>query len=946
MLEVLLTVIPSLCWMVFRCYQLLHTPAERLARQLNVDIPHTPSVCVDQLSATQLVLHWDIEILADENIFYVVLVNGKDAGTLAQTSVKLCNLEPDSLYRIQILAVNAISNFRSQSPAVYVHTLARLESRKDSQSLPFSVAREVELPSSFHESPSTNYSLDLSASDVVNVKDRAVLAEYLYVFQNELSRVTADIDALFDHQRQEEIRLKNELDAFKKELEEGSDVRAKKDLDVKDLEKKKDLLTFEKLKLAKQLRNYETARNIHVSKLADLRAKVAKLREKRQHVVNTSNAEKSKVDTKMDEIFDEISTNKETIASLEQRVKELNVERKDIAHLVLSLRPLVEQFITPPTIPVADGSEAPSASAEIFTRENTLTKLGAEVLGKIYAYEPDWKLDVERELDAIEALENSWKSTFRAAIRKFLGVQHSVEAFRASQDKAYEPQKMTEYQASVEFGGFGNAIGKPPIRKKGYVFVDEGSASPSPSPEANDTWNKSYSQFYDDSGELSPPPAPAANALSAAMNSAALNSVNSVNSGSISNSTVANDFGREIYQPMHHQYTESTGAIYGDAQEPVNFSESQFQNQLPANQFVGSYGGNFADKNYGDTYGDANFNNFRYPETNYEKSYEHYQEQPNAYDQANAFERANAFEQTNAYEQTTAYEQQFENSYDNAYVDPPYTENAYENAAYENSSLHGTALGDGTYSLLAQPMANSGSSGNYLHNDLDQGIQLSIPQSSMQQYAQNIRQSFPYDDMYGMRSPTPESYRQSVQPNLWNNTSQSNFLDSRRTFLGLSLLPASVNMELHSLHGQNTMGANMGSNVGNNMGATIGSTMGTNMGANIGPNIGSNIGTTIGNQTASSQLIQPQIQVPQVNHDNLFNSLLLSSNSSQIPSSSIWLDRPMSTSYSHNRAVSSTSQLWRTDPARAEGSPSLGLRSDFLPFSPKKEKDDRINTSN
>lgn len=879
MIEILLTVIPSVCWMVFRCYQLLHTPAERLARQLNVEIPHMPSVCVDQLGPTQLVLHWDIEIQPDENIFYVVLVNGKDAGTLAQTSVKLCNLEPDSLYRIEILAVNAISTFRSQSPAVYVRTQAKRAAKCEGKpNLPFSITKEVELPSSFHESPSTNYSLDLSAGEVANVTDKAVLAEYLYVFQNELSRIIRDIDKLSDHQRQEETRLRNELENYKKELEEGSDVRARKDMDVKDLEKKRDLLTFEKLKLSKQLKNYESHRNLHMNNLTELRARVSKLREKRQHVVNTSELEKSKVDSRMNTVNGEISKIKEEISLLELSVKELRNERKEISQMVQSLRPLVEQFVTPPVIPsVTDSPNASSnslvASGEIFTRESSLTRLGTEVLRKIYNYKPDWEIDINKEIEALNGVETSWKNTFRAAIRRFVTIQNSRELARANQDKSYEPKKLTEYQASVEFGGFGNAIAKNNIKKKGYVFVDEGSASPSPPPEVNEAWYGNYSQIYDDSAEVLSPP-----------------------SASVLNIAVAAELAR--YQPLHQNYTDSSGAIYGGSDsiaEAMNnvYAQGNFlEKSLLGNTYVGQQ---YADSTYGHAL--AGHNMYR----------------------ENVFTENGFGEQVYAdqpYTDQPYTDQQYaEQSYvDNAYMEKTYLENTYlENTYHDNISMnsHGLAYGDtNAYSMLAQPLAQplaNSTSVNYLQSEMDQGmplhVQPSIPQSSMQQYAQDIRQSFPYEDVYSLRSPTPESYIQPVQNTLWNNQSQSNFLDSRRTFLGLSLLPSSVNLELHPLQSHNTM---------------------------PGPQV---------------SLTQPQMisQVPVPQDSGLFNSILLSSSTSQIPSSRIWLDHPMTTSYSHNRAVSNTSQLWRNDLARGEGSPSLGIMSDFLPFSPMKDKNDERN---
>lgn len=920
MIEILLTVIPSVCWMVFRCYQLLHTPAERLARQLNVDIPHTPCVCVDQLGSSHVVLHWDIEMTLDENIFYVVLVNGKDAGTLAQTSVKLCNLEPDSLYRVQVLAVNAISNFRSQSPAVYVHTQKTGNERATAEKVPFLVARRVELPTLCHDSPPTNYSLDLSPGEVANVTDKAVLAEYLYVFHNEVSRVTKDIDALLDHQKQEETRLKAELESYRKELDEGSDMRARKDLDVKGLEKKKDLLTFEKLKVTKQLKNYESLRTLHMNNIAELKAKASKLREKRQHVINLSKTEKSKVNVEMNAINGDICHIREDISSLEQSVKELSNERKELSQMLQNLRPLVHQFVTPPII--ANGSETPEgstaslvAAAEIFTRESSLTKLGIEVLRKIYSYKPTWEVDLEKEIDALSSLENTWKNTFRGAVRRFVLLQNAVEVSRASQDESYEPQKISEYQASVEFGGFGNAIVKSSARRKGYYFVDEGSASPSPPPEANDKWRNNYSQIYDENADsLS---APSATVLSSANVLSSVNNVNSVgvldsvvnlnalNSVDVLNSAIALELAR---YPMLKQYSGSPGGMYNDTEN--SYLENAYQKPY-IGQYEQTYANNVAEQTAGNNYAENSLGNYSerpyvdtaYPEQSYPDSYA---EQPQAYDQA--------YLDRNYGDQSYG-----DRSYgDRSYGDQNYGDQNYGDNAYMDSNLMGHAMAytdSTTYPMLSQPLANPGLPANYLRPEIDQPLQpqtlinlsitqpmpQSIPQSSMQQYAQNIRQSFPYDDVYNMRSPTPDSYMHQVQPNLWNslgqNLSNSNFLESRQAFSGLPLLPSSANMELHPSQSHSIAGS------------------------------------------TGAAISVPQVAVSQ--DSNLLNSLLLSSSTSQIGQASIWLDKPMTSSYSHNRAVSSTSQLWRND-ARMEGSPNLALGSEFLPFA---RDNDSIQTS-
>lgn len=78
MIEVLLTVVPSLCWIVYRCYQLLQTPVEGLIEDLNIEIPHTPTICIDSITHTSVVIHWDIEIASDESLIYVLLINNKE----------------------------------------------------------------------------------------------------------------------------------------------------------------------------------------------------------------------------------------------------------------------------------------------------------------------------------------------------------------------------------------------------------------------------------------------------------------------------------------------------------------------------------------------------------------------------------------------------------------------------------------------------------------------------------------------------------------------------------------------------------------------------------------------------------------------------------------------------------------------------------------------------
>lgn len=771
MIEVLLTAIPSLCWMLFRCYQLFRTPTDKLFQLLNVDIPHTPAVCVDLLTRTLVVIHWDIEVQPDENVFYAVLVNGKDAGTLAQTSAKLCNLEPDTLYRIHILAVNVVSNFRSQSSAVFVRTLP--------QQLP-QPARET--PAVAHE-PSGAVSMEISPAEVDSISLEQVLSDYLYVFQNELGRLTRDCDALSQHQRDEEARLKAEVEKCKKELNEGSDSRAKMELEVKRLEKRKDTLTFDKLKLLRQVKNNEAQRTMHMNKWEELRQRVGKLTEKKQHVLNTAELEKTKVLQNVEALHVDISELKLEIASTEATFKQLTNERRQLNTQLAQLRPLVEQFVTPPQ-PLASDENLLSVQGEVFARDGTLTKLGSELLQKLFALKPEWEADVARELDMLLGLEASWRTSYKAAIRRFLAVHDKVQAARASRDPTYEPQRISEYQASIEFGGFSNALPKLAKPKKTYVMELE-STSPSPPPLAEEPkWYQYQDTVYGSppmsTQNLAPPSLAALNVALAPSTTVGSSTAYDFRGANFdSRTSFVND---TVPEPEIDQY-------YLGGMNGLNGLNNCLNSGLNNGLNGGVSGVN------------GGLQSMTYPEVN---SY--------------------AMSPQPSYAQTVPLQ------------------NTYQNLP------------------------------NYLQTYLPEHLemQLSIPQASMQQYAQNIRQSFPDD--YGMKPSTPEnSYlypqlQNLLSSGLWNNPSQSSFLDQRRAYPGLTTLLPPIDH------------------------------------------------------------LAPQ-------QDNaLLSSLLLSSSTSQILSSnSIWLDK--AAGLSHGRTLSSGSQLWRNDRSeRTPGNPNF--RSEFLPFSP------------
>lgn len=469
MLEVLLTAGPALCWLFCRLYQILQTPLATLFQKLSIDIPHAPKITVDQLQLDQVVLHWDAEN-GLENVFFIVLVNGREAATLAGMLVCLRGLKPAKMYLIEVLAVNATTNFRSQS-AVFVTTMdAELDFEKEGWSV---------LPWTADDECSSELKITREAGLSETEK---MLMTQIRQHQVELHKTRAEVAEIASQQQKEVQQLISTLDEYKYMLSEEHEQRGRKDLDVKALEKKKDSLTFEKLKLSKQLRNHKSHKLIHKASLAELRGRVAKLEEKKQHVLNLADLEKARVNASVEKLHRDIADLKNNLTELEHQSKQLNSERKELAHQVNVLKPLVDQFTvfhpqqTGETSPNGSQTSLPSVF-EVFTRDSLLTKGGAELLKKLTSLQPDWEADITREFEALTAMEVTWKSSYRNAIRKFVLNHNNVEQARASANPEYVPQKITEYQASIEFGGFSNALPKsrPP---KVYTFIDENSPAP------------------------------------------------------------------------------------------------------------------------------------------------------------------------------------------------------------------------------------------------------------------------------------------------------------------------------------------------------------------------------------------------------------------------------------------------------------------------------------
>lgn len=810
-------------------------------KQLNVEIPRPPVVCVDSLGRNHVAFHWDS---TNENVFYAVMVNGKDVGTLARTQVRLSHLIPDFVYSIQVLAVDVVTNYVAQSEPVYVHT----SGGKNGHFLPAS-ARKIALDLVPQIPAIPRGALDLTAADVDNITKEEQLVAYLASFQNELKKTSADHEAQTALQHAEEARLRSEISACKGQLNAGLDFRAKKDLDLKLLEKQKDLLTFTKLKLAKQLRTLENNRQLHWSRLADLRLRVAKLREKHHHAVINAGTERRKVNATVDEAAATINTIKADTAALEETLRELSLEKRALLAQIHQLRLLL--YLAPSQnasvsedIHLLQQQQQTLATNEIFTRDGSLTKNGAQIFNKICSLLPEWLGDLQRELEILQGLDNSWKDVFREAVASYVVLFNATESARAQIDPLYDPQLISEHVASIQFAGYANALPKPPnTRKKPIPLLFDGSLSPSPPPPES-----ILRGFY--SSPSNPNVTTSTGATGATGVGGGSDSIASP--GLMPAPLVLTPQSlNALMVALHHQFGANSGA--------GNSTSSGVRVALDYGGLNHGLANVFTSPNNSFTDADAQQSLEPAP-----SSWLHSQTYPVLLNQAQlqAQAQAQAQAQSQVHAQTQA-----------RYMEPalgfrghsmpfaPETSIYTQNAAYAPPSAPQPYLGDFQDQQVYTPE-----------------IHQPTPTNSMHHYAQNIRQNFPYAESLYQPSPGPEQAylapqtSNSLAPSLWNNSSQSSFLENRRAFQDYS-----VNAE--PLHPSVSQQSNLSSDAG------------------------------------------------------LINNILLPSASHYSSTNSIWLDRYIGNNYGHNRAVSSGSQLWRNEGIRREKSPNSGFVSDFLPFS-------------
>ncbi|CAI5756927.1 unnamed protein product [Candida verbasci] len=543
MVEVLLIVLPSILWLLYRLYLILKTPVEKLLKDLSIEIPHSPNICIDSIAENSIVLHWDIEIKFDEKLNFVVLINDQEAATLTSTSCKLNNLKSKSLYKIEIIAINSITNFKSQSKPVYVQTYNQtiLENELNLDDLENGNA----LTKKQEECKKLMDDLDLESitSEQINqIQDPNLLNDYLIEFQNELIRTNTEFKNFQSCVSTENNNLQKELQYYKTELEEETDNKNKKDHDVKSLERSKDILVFQKSKLSNQLNLIKNSLSIFNSKFKENENKIKKLTERNKHALDNEANETLKVKNEILKVENDIVVTKSENEKIEDNLKAIALERKEVLGLLNQIKPLIEQF-NQLTSSTDEKVTSPSSSTTsltpppipIFNKDGSISKTSFDALVKIFQIMPSWQDEIMNEINNYQEFEQQWRDAFKNEIKKFVTIHQSIEMMKFQKDINYQPIKLNEYQASIEFGGFGNALPKP-------KFVGKRNFSPSTIIDEKQNFYNHYSQVYSNENNESREGSPQSQLLPPISNNDLLTQSQQI--------PLANQYS----QPQHHPY--------------------------------------------------------------------------------------------------------------------------------------------------------------------------------------------------------------------------------------------------------------------------------------------------------------------------------------------------------------------------------------------------------
>lgn len=441
MLELLLTVVPSACWLLYRCFQLLKTPIEEIVEELNINIPFIPTICVDAITNDSVVIHWDIQTRIEENLIFLLLVNKKEVATVSSTSCKFNDLLEDKLYQIQVIAINPITNFRSQSAAIFIETLPQGDGLDELE-----VFEQEGNPVTKCDAEDIDLSR-VSSDEIKMMDDENVLNKYLNYFQCQFKMVKNEFIQYTQSNVEEINHLQTQLKHLQTVYEEKVNGQHKKIAVVKDYQKIKEDLLHQKTKLVHQLENVKNFVNTNETDLQNLYDELDNLKLRKLQLEDNFDTEEYQIQHEINGIKLEINTLKQTNSEKDDLLKSFKSRKKQVTKTLDSLKVLVDDF-----------------NDSCFNKDHSINQKGLDILDSLFTVMPQWQQEILQEVNKLNEFNNAWRMSFRNELKNYVNVQHNLETLKTSLDPNYTPNYYNEYNASIQFGGYNNAL--PKMKKR------------------------------------------------------------------------------------------------------------------------------------------------------------------------------------------------------------------------------------------------------------------------------------------------------------------------------------------------------------------------------------------------------------------------------------------------------------------------------------------------
>jgi hypothetical protein len=201
-----------------------------------------------------------------------------------------------------------------------------------------------------------------------------------------------------------------------------------------------------------QISTIQHSIDLLTKKSSDYEEEIQKLTKRNTTALNNESKEVSNMKVKITTIQRQLEDQKLANEKLDEEIKQLVNERKELGQLATKLKPYLDVINNPPA------NNESTVPPTIFTKFGTVQRQVLDAIAHICELIPSWSNDINQELEHYTHEDNKWRTAFRQEIKKYVDIHQLLESYKKQEDPNYQCVKTNEYQASIDFGGYANAL--------------------------------------------------------------------------------------------------------------------------------------------------------------------------------------------------------------------------------------------------------------------------------------------------------------------------------------------------------------------------------------------------------------------------------------------------------------------------------------------------------